>query len=162
MDFDALCGVLREFPGTRLIEAAGDAYALYDPRGDLPPERQQPWATVVTSNAHDAVSELDRPGVFRLNVGLTRDRYRELINPLADNDFTALDVLLPHPVYGPQHWVCVLNPDRTWPLARKLLTEAHTFATRKHANADRRRSSAHPGQRGAEPEEQQGHRHRHQ
>jgi hypothetical protein len=28
----------------------------------------------------------------------------------ADWDFAALDTVMPHPVYGRQHWLCVLNP----------------------------------------------------
>jgi hypothetical protein len=28
----------------------------------------------------------------------------------ADCDFTALDQIMPHPVYGQMFWVCVLNP----------------------------------------------------
>ena len=50
---------------------------------------------------------------------------------------TAFDVLFPHPVYGGRHWLCVLNPDRSWPTVQGLLTEAHAFAVRKYANAAR-------------------------
>ena len=38
---------------------------------------------------------------------------------------------IPHPLYGGQHWLCVLNPDRTWSTVQGLLTEAHAFAVRK-------------------------------
>jgi uncharacterized protein DUF6194 len=78
--------------------------------------------------------------VYRLNIGLPRDRFRELIDPTAEHDMTALDVLLPHPIYGGQNWVCVLNPDQTWPVAQQLLTDAHAFAVRKYTNAVRRRN----------------------
>jgi hypothetical protein len=125
--------------GTRILEAHGDVFALYDPAGDLPPERQHPWATIVTSdNPYDATSHLDRPDVFRLNLGLPKARFRELVDPAADHDPTAFDVLFPHPVYGGLHWLCVLNPDRSWPVVRGLLTEAHAFALRKYENAARR------------------------
>ncbi|NYI88878.1 hypothetical protein HNR02_002201 [Amycolatopsis endophytica] len=101
-----------------------------------------PWATLVThDDPYDSASRLDRDGVFRLNIGLPRDRFAELVEPGREYDVTALDVLLPHPVYGGQHWVCVLNPVRTWPRARGLLDEAYDFAVRKFANADRRRSA---------------------
>ncbi|WP_306991453.1 DUF6194 family protein [Amycolatopsis thermophila] len=140
MDIEQITQVLASFEGTRIAEAGGDVFALYDPRGDLPPERQMPWATIVTHDGpYDSASELDRDGVFRLNIGLPRDRFTELVDRDRDHDVTALDVLLPHPVYGKQHWVCVLNPDRTWPTARALLDEAHAFAVRKFTNADRRR-----------------------
>ena len=132
------------FRGTRLLEANGDAFAVHDPHGDLPPERQIPWATVVTADLYapdgqpwDVASRLDRSGVFRLNIGLPRAAYREL-GP-ADGDLSALDVLLPHPEYARLGWVCVLNPDRTWPTVTGLLESAYGFATRKYENARNRR-----------------------
>jgi hypothetical protein len=118
-------------PGTRVVDAMGDVFAIHDPAGDLPPERQIPWATIVTSAAWDTASDLGRPGVIRLNLGLTRARYREL-EPELGEDLTALDVLLPHPEYAGRHWVCVLNPDTTMPLVRELADVAHAFALRKH------------------------------
>jgi hypothetical protein len=48
-------------------------------------------------------------------------RFRELVDRAAEHDFAASDALLPHPVYGGRNWVCVLNPGRTWPMARQLL-----------------------------------------
>ncbi|MFD4193162.1 DUF6194 family protein [Amycolatopsis thermoflava] len=139
MDIEHIRQELATFQGSRIVEANGDVFAIYDPRGDLPPQRQMPWATIVTSdNPYDNTSNLDRPGVFRLNIGLTRDRFKEVV-PDGDYDVTALDVLFPHPLYGGQHWVCVINPDETWPQVRKLLDEAYEFAVRKFDNAERRR-----------------------
>jgi hypothetical protein len=76
--------------------------------------------------------------VFRLNLGLPKARFHEVVDGATEHDPTALDVLFPHPVYGGQHWLCVLNPDRTWPTVQGLLTEAHAFAVRKYDNAARR------------------------
>ena len=123
---------------TLIVDAGGDLFAIHDPDGTYPQRSRQGWATVV--NAHDSASDLDRPGVDRLNIGLPRARFRALVDPAAEHDLTALDVLLPHPVYAGYHWVCVLNPERTWPAVRQLLAEAHAFAVRKHDNAARRRS----------------------
>ena len=47
-------------------------------------------------------------------------------------------MLFPHPVYGGQLWLCVLNPRESWPMVRELLAEAHAFAVRKNENAARR------------------------
>jgi len=98
-----------------------------------------PWATIVTSDAHDTASGPDRPGVFRLNLGLRKARFAELFPPGSEHDHRALDVIMPHPVHAGQHWVCVLNPDTTWPAVQELLREAHELAVRKHANAAERR-----------------------
>lgn len=141
MDIGQIRDALAAHPGTRLLEANGDVFAVYDPYGDLPPQRQLPWATIVTSDTYDTASRLDRPGVFRLNLGLPRARFQELIDPAHEYDMTALDVLLPHPVYAGQHWVCVLNPRQTWPVVRGLLDEAAAFAVRKYDNARRRTHS---------------------
>lgn len=133
---------LAGYSGTRILQANGDSFAIHDPDGDLPPERQMPWATVVTSNIHtpdgepwDTASRLDRPGVFRLNLGLPRPAYRELTVSEAAPD--TLDVLLPHPEYAQLGWVCVLNPDGTWPQVAGLLDQAYAFAVRKYGNRRR-------------------------
>jgi hypothetical protein len=54
----------------------------------------------------DTASKLDRPGVFRLNIGISKVTYAKLF------DFAALARLTPYPVYGRNHFVCVPNPRR--------------------------------------------------
>ncbi len=49
----------------------------------------------------DDASNLDRDGVFRLNVHVGRERLQELV-PEGDVDPTAFDVVMPHPVYAAQ------------------------------------------------------------
>ena len=137
---DEIVALLGTFPGTRLIEAHGDVFAIHDPDHDYEQRPRQGWATVVHSDAHDTASALDRDGVFRLNIGLPKARHRALFPDGPEHDPTALDVLFPHPVYASYHWVSVINPDTTWPLVRELLDAAHAFAARKHENTARRRS----------------------
>lgn len=128
MDSDTIHILLASYDGTRILTADGDVFAVHDPDGDLPPQRQIPWATLVHSDAHDTASDLGRPGVFRLNLGLAPQRRDEVVEPGAEHDLTALDVVMPHPVYGRQGWVCVLNPDASWPLVRGLVDAAHDRA----------------------------------
>lgn len=99
------------------------------------------FATLVTTDEHDTspVSDLARPGVFRLNISLSRERFAQLIGAQRDPDFAALDTLMPHPVYAPQHWACILNPsaetfDR---VIKPLLDEAYERVARS-ANAKMR------------------------
>ncbi|BBF99021.1 MULTISPECIES: DUF6194 family protein [Pseudonocardia] len=141
MDSDEIIAFLATFPDTRLIEANGDVFAVHDPDLDYERRPRQGWATVVTSDVNDACSGLDRPGVFRLNIGLPAPRFRELFGEPAEHDPAALDVLFPHPVYASYRWVSVLNPDTTWPVVRELLGAAHGFAVRKHRNASSRSST---------------------
>lgn len=139
MDIDGIAAhILATFPGTHPMRAGEDHFFIHDPHRDLPGTRMIPWATLTTSDAYDDASDLDRPGVFRLNIGVTREAAAGLGMSSAP-DPTAPDVFLPHPVYGRQHWVCVLNPDRTWPRARDLLVVAHELAVRRWTRwADRR------------------------
>lgn len=140
MKFEALRRQLIDnFPGTDAIEANGDVFLVHDPDRDLPDERRMPWATLVTSDAYDSASDLDRPGIFRLNIGLTKAGYRDMFPAEGEYDMTALDVVLPHPVYSSQYWICVLNPDTSWPAVCGLLEQAHALAARKHTNAAARR-----------------------
>lgn len=130
------------FAGVNVLEANGDSFFLYDPDRDLPPERQLPFATIVTADSYDFDSRLDRPGVYRLNLGLTKATYTSMFPTQGDWDHTELDVVMPHPVYAPQYWICVLSPsaetvEELWP----LVTEAYEFAARKHANYQARHGS---------------------
>ncbi|MCO5970521.1 DUF6194 family protein [Actinoallomurus soli] len=139
-------------PGTVVVTASeetgapepawGDTFISYDPRGDAPADRFLPFATIVTKDydGFDTASDLDRPGVFRLNLAVGRRRFEELIghSPAAHADhragidFTVTDRVLPHPVYAAQGWVCVLNPgEATSSLARTLLEEARARAARR-------------------------------
>jgi hypothetical protein len=118
--------------------AWGDSFFFYDPEGSEADQRFL-FATLVCSNypGFDTSSQLDRVGVFRLNVAVGRAAYERLLgHPAADHaersddyDYAALDVVLPHPIYGGQGWVSILNPGpRTTELAQRLLVEAHDLA----------------------------------
>jgi len=112
----------------------GDTFFIYDPNRDLEGPRRFPFATIVTKDygEFDDLSDLDRPGVFRLNIGVSKETYRSLFPADGDHDFAALDRLMPHPVYGPNHWVCVLNPsEATFERVKPLLAEAHAIAVRR-------------------------------
>jgi hypothetical protein len=131
-------------------EAAwGDTFFFYDPDRKLSPDSRFPFVTIVTKDYGDldCASNLNRPGVFRLNIGVSRETYRSLFgSPTFPSDaggvvesgydFTALDQVMPHPVYGTMHWVCVLNPSAaTFGAVRPLLAEAYERSARKHAKA---------------------------
>lgn len=121
------------------VEHLGDTYFFYEPGGATPPERKFPFATLVTGDRHDTDSNLDRPSIFRLNIGVSKQTFLTLFGaPAAEqsgHDFTALDRLMPHPVYGKMYWICVLNPGpETTEQVKSLLAEAHGIVVAKHAD----------------------------
>lgn len=114
--------------------AWGDTFFIYDPNFDLPEPRRFPFATIVTQDYSDFdnASDLNRDGVFRLNIGVSMKTFAKLFPGDEEHDFTVLDRLLPHPVYAPNHFVCVLNPsDSTFEAIKPLLREAYEIAVRR-------------------------------
>lgn len=135
--------ILETFEGVTVTDLSGDMFFFYDP------ERTFPFATLVTSDAHDTASDLGRSGVFRLNIGARPESYRERFGPqpafprdggIVDtgHDFKALDQIMPHPVYAAMSWVCVLNPAKTLTTVEILLTEAYELDVTKHAGRARK------------------------
>ncbi len=80
--------------------AWGDTFFIYDPNRDLSDTRRFPFATIVTKDYgdFDNASNLDRPGVFRLNIGISKETYAKLFDSEEQFDFAAIDRLMPHPV----------------------------------------------------------------
>lgn len=70
------------------------------------------FATIVWTDEHDmgAPSNLARPGVYRVNVGVDRPTFERLVGSLDDPDYAAFDRFVPHPVYARQRWISILNP----------------------------------------------------
>lgn len=51
-----------------------------------------------------------------------------------DFDFTSINALLPHPVYGWMSWACVLNPsEERFEELKPLIWEAYECAKEKYA-----------------------------
>lgn len=128
------------FDGIETETVSGDTFFFSGP------DHKFPFVTLVTSDAHDTVSDLNRPSVFRLNIGVSKPTFQALFgaHPAipgltgdgeSDFDFTVLDKVLPHPIYGGLFWVCILNPsDATFEAeVRPFLAEAYDLAVGKDA-----------------------------
>lgn len=126
------------FDGIETVTSNGNTFVFYGS------DRNMPIATIVTTNEYDSFSDLDRPSVFRFNIGISKASCRSLFGPRLAHpnddsddagryDFTALDHVMPHPVYGRMNWVCVLNPSTATFDAdvRPLIDEAVSLAARK-------------------------------
>ena len=122
----AITRTIRErWPETDLVEALGASFFSLDPETHWPN-----FATIVTTDEHDmgTPSNLARPGVFRLNLGVGRATFERIARAAgSEPDHAALDRLLPHPVYAKQLWIAILNPSAATfrDVALPLLTEAH-------------------------------------
>ena len=139
---EAITEYIASLPGVDVLVASreggapevawGDTFFTYDPEHA---GEKFPFATIVGQDYgdFDNASNLNRPGVFRLNVGVSKATFASLFTRGAQHDFTALDQLMPHPVYGPNLWVCVLNPsDATFDSIKPLLAEGHGLAVKRY------------------------------
>ena len=133
-------------PGVVVVTAdeAGDApeASWGDSFIHLDPDRKFPFATIVTRDVPgwDTYSALDRDGAFRVNFGVDRAAFEDLLGyppaayaEHADGiDFAVGDRLLPHPTYAAQSWVSIVCPTRaSLPRVRDLLGRAHVHAARR-------------------------------
>jgi hypothetical protein len=115
--------ILERYPETFVAEALGATFFSLD-------EKHWPnFATIVTTDEHDegTPSDLARPGVFRVNIGVGRETFERLVGSMEAPDHAAFDRLLPHPVYARQRWISILNPsDATFrDIVLPLVAEAH-------------------------------------
>lgn len=124
------------FAGVDVSLVDGDSF-FFNNAGLEEPDFMFPFATIVTGDRYEAEpSNLDRSGVFRLNVGVSRDTFRSLFGEggadARNDDFTALDTIMPHPEYGSMFWLCVLNPSAaTFETIRPMLAEAYDLAAER-------------------------------
>lgn len=96
------------------------------------------FATIAsTGNEYEKISNLERPSVYRLNIGISRETFKSLFGKgkidLSPYDFTALDTIMPHPDYSLQHFLCVLSPsEATFEKIKPLLAEAYEVAMKRY------------------------------
>ncbi len=123
MDEAATIDYIRKtYPDADILTAGSGTFFSLDPEKHWPN-----FATLVTSDEYDSASNLNRPGIYRLNIGVSKSTFDRLVGSILNPDYTALDKVLPHPVYAPQHWLSILNPsDATFESTVKpLLDEAY-------------------------------------
>jgi hypothetical protein len=125
-DLEAVINHVREaYPQADVVTIDGAVFFSLDPEKHFPN-----FVTIVWIDDFDGdkVSDLtNRQGVFRVNIGVSRQSFERVAGSDANPDYAAFDRLLPHPVYARQHWVSILNPgDATWrDVVLPLIAEAH-------------------------------------
>lgn len=135
MDETALTRYLLDtFAGVETDTAFGYTFFFYGA------DHKLPFATLAVADSdYDRISHLDRPGVFRLNVGVSKPTFQALLGAgpveVSGYDFTQLDTILPHPEYAAQSWISVLSPSAaTFETVKTLLAEAYALAVQRQAH----------------------------
>lgn len=145
--------LLEQFPGVVALHSWGETAFFFNPGLTRP--RGVYFVTLKDKDGpHDKASQLNRAGVYRLNIGLTREHYQQLFGALparppkagvvsTGHDFSALDVITPHPVYGWMGWISVINPgETTFARLQPLLHAAYQQAAARYEKLRPRQSRA--------------------
>lgn len=132
-----------EFENVREVEANGDFFFMYKN------EEKFPFATIVTSdNDFDSVSNLNRNGFYRLNIGIDKATFLHLFGAIPAKpgiggyvgsgiDFTMEDTVFPHPFYGTMYWVSIVNPsESSYPQLKAFLDYAYAKARTSYEKAN--------------------------
>jgi len=131
MDQAAIISFLQtSLGGVDTVVDEGNHFFFYDPQKNIPVDHRFPFVTLTTSDKYDQFSNLNRDGVYRLNIGLRKETFKSLFpTEPANVDYSASNQIMPHPVYAKMYWVCILNPsDATFEQVRPLLVEAYEQA----------------------------------
>lgn len=120
----------------------GETSLFYNPNNALP--NGVYFCTIKQKNGdNDKSSNLDREGVFRISLGIGSEAYIENFGEKpkrppkggiidTGHDFTVLNELMPHPIYGWMGWIQVLNPtQKTFDDIQPLIHTAYTLAVSK-------------------------------
>lgn len=130
------------FEGVIPKSSWGETALFYNP-GKIMPNGVYFCTLKEKNGENDKASKLDREGVFRLSIGITQETYEKLFGRkpkrppkggIVDtgHDFTALNEIMPHPIYGWIYWVQVLSPSQsTFESLFPLIAEAHANAVVK-------------------------------
>lgn len=131
--------IVNDFDGVIPKSSWGETSLFYNP-GRLLPNGVYFCTLKEKNGENDKASGLDREGVFRLSIGISMATYERYFGSkpkrpvkggiiATGHDFTALNELMPHPIYGWMSWVQVLNPSAsTFESIRPLIAEAHANA----------------------------------
>jgi hypothetical protein len=150
---DVVAALTAMFDGLVPKASWGETSLFYNPDRALP--NGVYFATIKDHDgANDSASHLDRPGAFRVALGLPRASYERLFGArpprpakggrvATGHDFTATDVLMPHPVYAWMGWVQVLSPStETFTGLQSLFAEAYDAAVEKYTVQAAKRARA--------------------
>ena len=122
----------KTFENVKQVVSEGNSFFFYGS------DHKMPFTTIMANSKYDQNSNLDRDGIFRLNLGLSKSTYLSLFPSSPEStksyDYTTLDRLMPHPEYNQMFWICVLNPSpTTFQTVKPLLAEAYDLAANRTA-----------------------------
>jgi|GEM_PF-149264 len=121
----------------------GDRGMFYNP-GNRLPRGIHIMTFKVKDSRNDTVSKLNRQGVYRLNMGISKETFIQMFGRIparptvggtaaTGHDYRQLDLITPHPKFGWMAWISVLNPGHTtFETLKPLIEESCKLARQKY------------------------------
>ncbi|RDZ28762.1 DUF6194 family protein [Lysobacter silvisoli] len=104
--------------------------------------RKMPFATIVIKDydGFDTQSQLNRGGLYRVNLDIGKELFeesfgfapREFDSHRDQFDFAELDQFFPHPVYGANGWISIIQPGTTTRATLEMLLDAAIARSNRH------------------------------
>jgi Family of unknown function (DUF6194) len=136
--------ILESYPGLNSLDTYGEKSFFYNPENLL--TKGIYFATLKEKDGpNDKASDLNREGVFRLNLGISKQSYEKLFGTkpkrppkggIVDtgHDFKEFNKITPHPIYAWLHWIAILNPDDdSMSQIKELMDETYQNVQKKYA-----------------------------
>lgn len=133
---------LNNLENTIIVESFQEKCLFFNPNNKL--KRGIYILTIKEKDSNnDKASNLNRENIFRVNIGIRKSTFIKIFNEIPKRpkkgniinmqyDFTLLDTLLPHPIYGWMAWICILNPSiKSFDKLDKLIKESYEYAKEK-------------------------------
>ncbi len=131
--------ILENFKDIYPVDTWGEKSFFLNPEKKL--KRGTYFVTIKAKDGeNDKASDLDREDTFRVNIGVSKEKYLSLFSSMpkrpakgciieGNYEFQKKDIILPHPIYGWMAWISVLNPSElTFQKCKPLLEDAYSKA----------------------------------
>ncbi len=136
--------IQNQFSGLAVNQNWGETGLFYNP--ELKLKKGIYLLTIKEKDgANDRSSNLNRGNLFRLNIGISKPTFIKMFGKIPKRppaggiidmnfDFSEIDKIMPHPVYGWMCWICVINPsEKTFSDINPLIEESYKLALIKYS-----------------------------
>lgn len=135
--------VTQHFDGVAPKSSWGETSLFYNPDKILP--NGVYFCTIKEHDGeNDRTSNLNRDDVFRLSIGVGKVIYNGMFGATPqrpakgksvdiNEDFTQLNVLMPHPIYAWMGWICINNPtEKSFVKVSELISSSYDRAVQNY------------------------------
>lgn len=136
--------VMNRYPGLVIDQNWGETALFYNPEKKL-----KKGVYLLTFKEKDGKNDYSsklnlKKDLYRLNIGITKKTFKDLFGHMParpvsgktvemNYDFSTIDHIMPHPIYGYMAWICVVAPSKkTLQKLLPLIDEGYRLCVEKY------------------------------